>query len=667
MSHSVPLGEASRERGRDVRRFRRWATGAEQGGMVESTEQGRRGARAGAPVWLSRGLAAVVGVAALAVTTWGLIRHNNWYLASDQFAFLTIARDLRAGQVFHDAAIFDVVAPLRDPTTRFDALTQTFFLEGGRLWSRYPPGFPLLLAAAGVIGGEAGEHALNPLLYVATLGALAWLAHRLLAPLGAAAAAGAAALVPWGVLLVPTSVHLWGITVARDLPAHLCGVLALIAALGGHPVRAGLALGFACDIRPDALLYGLPLALIFALERVPLRARLKGAAAFVVALTPLLLWNFLTQGSILGFGQEMEFRALFSSRQVESPIATAQALPFVSGGAFRLQNLRHTLPANAGDLWAAFGFSLLLAGVAPWVSRGRRARVAAALLPYPAAALVFYSCWSHPDPRYLAGAALLLDATVAVGAVAICALPAQRALERWLRVVACLGIAVLAWRMGGSSAPATLVLAASASAGALVWALVGGALLPRPALDDARSLAWLAGSVALLPALGLCTLGLGRLASGSASYGPFPRAQAEQARAEITTLMPPGSLVIAGEGVGRPVENLRLYGGLEAFLPSELALLGVKPEVAALLVVARGGRAFFLMDDSDARLPRSGSANVALREIARRSGPALLDWFVDPRGAPAGLALREFVLTEDGQRDLRRYLDALGARAKLAP
>ncbi len=629
--------------------------------MVETTEQesGAEPANPRAAVWFARGLAAVVGVAALAVTTWGLMRHNNWYLASDQFAFLTIARDLRAGQVFHDSAIFDVIAPLRDSTTRFDALTQTFFLEGDHLWSRYPPGFPLLLAAAGAIAGEAGEHALNPLLYLATLGALAWLAHRLLAPLGAAAAAGAAALVPWVVLLVPTSVHLWGITVARDLPAHLCGVLALIAALGGHTLLAGLALGFACDIRPDALLYGLPLALVFAHERVPLRARLQAAGAFAVALTPLFLWNFLTQGSILGFGQEAEFRALFSSRAIESPIAAAQALPFVSGGAFQIQNLRHTLPANARDLWAAFGLSLLFAGALPWVSRGRRALVAAALLPYPGAALVFYSCWSHPDPRYLAGAALLLDATVAIGAVAVCALPAERASERWLRVVACLGIAVLAWRTGGSSAAATLVLAASASAGALVWALVGPAILSRRA-----ALAWLAGGVALLPALGLCTLGLGRLAAGSASYGPFPRAQAERARAEIGTLMPPGSLVIAGEGFGRPVENLRLYGGLEAFHPSELALFGVKPDVAALLVIARGGRAFFLMDDGDPRLPRSASANVSLREVARRSGPALLDWFVDPRGAPEGIALREFVLTPDGQRDLRDYLDALDARAE---
>ena len=37
-----------------------------------------------------------------------------------------------------------------------------------------------------------------------------------------------------------------------------------------------------------------------------------------------------------------------------------------------------------------------------------RPTFAAALIPYPLIALVFYSCWSHPDPRYLAGAILCL-------------------------------------------------------------------------------------------------------------------------------------------------------------------------------------------------------------------------------------------------------------------
>ena len=50
---------------------------------------------------------------ALAIAARGLWRHNNWYLATDQFAFLTFASDLRRGTVFHDDAVFERIAPDR--------------------------------------------------------------------------------------------------------------------------------------------------------------------------------------------------------------------------------------------------------------------------------------------------------------------------------------------------------------------------------------------------------------------------------------------------------------------------------------------------------------------------------------------------------------------------
>ena len=640
-----------------------------EGSGDEGSTEAARGVKSPAgrdAIKLARTLAWLLGGVALVVTSWGLYRHNNWYLASDQFAFLTIARDLREGQVFHDAAIFEIVAPLRHADNRYDALTQTFYLEGERLWSRYPPGFPLLLAGVGALGGETAEHALNPLLYLATLGALAWLLHRLVAPLDGVAAAGAAALVPWVVLLVPTSVHRWGITVARDLPAHLAAVLALIAALGGQVVLTGVALGVACDIRPDALLYGLPIAALFALRRVALRRQMLGALAFALAIVPLLVWNLLTEGSIFAFGQAGEFRELFTALSSAAPVAAAQALPFVSGGAFQLAHLRQTLPVNAADLWRAFGLSLVFVLLALKASRTRRPFVLVALLPYPIAALFFYSCWSHADPRYLAGAALLLDAAVALGAVLVCAQPAAGVVERLFRVVVCVALVVGSWMQAGSASAVTLALGAAASAGTLFWALTGGST-GRVGSGD-RTLAylpdreWLRAVLAMLPALGLSGLALFRLASGSASYGPFPREQVEAAQLAVAEVMPPGSLVIAAEGLGRPVENLRFYSGLQAFHPSELGFFNVRPDVAALLFLARGGRAFFLMQDWDSRLPASNSEDVLLRVVARRSGPALLDWFIDPRAATQGLALRELVLTPRGRQRLEEYIVALSAK-----
>src|SRR5215468_8969764 len=61
---------------------------------------------------------------ALVVAARGLERHTTWYLASDQFAFLTQADDLRHGRVFHDPGEFAAVASnvppgqTATPTTR---------------------------------------------------------------------------------------------------------------------------------------------------------------------------------------------------------------------------------------------------------------------------------------------------------------------------------------------------------------------------------------------------------------------------------------------------------------------------------------------------------------------------------------------------------------------
>ena len=192
---------------------------------------------------------------ALVVAARGLERRTTWYLASDQFAFLTFADDLRHRHVFHDAGSLAVLAAGVPPGQTVDAYYLTYLWRDGKVFSRYPPGFPLLLALAGALGGERAQHLLNPLLYLVLLVALAWLTWRLLdgAPPGLATAAAAA--TPWALLVIPAEVHYWGITVARDLPAHLLAIGALAAACAGRFSLAGLALGIACTMRPDAILY----------------------------------------------------------------------------------------------------------------------------------------------------------------------------------------------------------------------------------------------------------------------------------------------------------------------------------------------------------------------------------------------------------------------------
>src|SRR5262245_31293307 len=182
-------------------------TGAEQpravrrvGRLTKPLEDTLRGLRR----MTARRIALALVLLALMVAARGLARRTTWYLASDQFAFLAFADDLRRGTVFHDPATFALLAAAVPPDETTDAYYQTYLWRDGRLWSRYPPGFPLLLAAAGTIGGEQAMHALNPLLYLVLLIALALFSGGLLR--GTTFAAGAAAVAPWALLVIPTEV-----------------------------------------------------------------------------------------------------------------------------------------------------------------------------------------------------------------------------------------------------------------------------------------------------------------------------------------------------------------------------------------------------------------------------------------------------------------------------
>ena len=71
----------------------------------------------------------------------------------------------------------------------------------------------------------------DDLVLVGVLGRLA--AH--LAPSSAAVWAAAAATM-WALLVIPVEVHYWGITIARDLPAHLLALAAVLSARAGSPL-----------------------------------------------------------------------------------------------------------------------------------------------------------------------------------------------------------------------------------------------------------------------------------------------------------------------------------------------------------------------------------------------------------------------------------------------
>ena len=574
---------------------------------------------------------------ALVVAARGLTRRNTWYLASDQFAFLAFADDLRHGTVFHDPATLSLLAAAVPRGETADAYYQTYLWRDGRLWSRYPPGFPLLLAAAGVIGGERAMHGLNPLLYLVLLAALALLTRTLLD--GSSIAAGAAAAAPWALLVIPTEVHYWGITVARDLPAHLLGLAALGAACTGRFGLAGLALGLACTIRPDALLYALSLGAIGLVVRPSPRAVVAATAAFLVGVAPLLAYNTITQGHPLAFTQGMEFRQLLGAGpRVPSMIAAATLppVPLVSGGGFRLRHLPHVLPQNLRYLAAAFGLFLLPAiGALAWGLR-RRPVVAAALAPHLLVSVVFFSCWGRPDPRYLMGAVLALLVLAAVGTTlwsARLVAPGLTVRTR-LTLVGITTGAVLASPLVFPSQPQRRPLEIVAGGGAAAAGLAG--LTPA-----------LAGSAVavgpLVPALAFAGIGLARVVGGTGTRDPFQRPRVARARKAIEALVPSDALVITTPALGRPAENITRYTHADAHYEGELTILGTTPADVARRARGAGRRVFLLMPDSmPPPLPRD-----ALAEVARRRGADLYDWFADP-GHAAEAVLFEVVRAPDG-------------------
>jgi len=596
-------------------------------------------------------VALALACVALGFASWGLLRLNTWYLASDQFAFLTFADDLRSGTVFHDDSALALIQPHPRANWTYDALAQTYYWRDGRLFTRYPPGFPALLALAGAVFGEGGQHALNPVLYLVTLVVLAVLTWTLVRERSEELGLGAAVAAMWLMLLLPTRMHLWGITVARDLPAHLLALLALLAAARRAPVWSAVALGLACTVRPDAAIYLSSVGAIFALVRPAPRRLLMAAAAFAICASPVLVYNFAVEGNPFRFTQGAEFRDLLGALPAEDGIVRVAASILPSGGAFQISNLPTTMPGNAIYLLTAFGwFSGFVVFAVGWGLRHQRLLVAA-LVPYAVVAFVFYSCWSHPDARYLAGVAACLVPLAAVGAVVVCT-----------------GVA----RAGAVGRLLALLLAAVPLARALG---VAPGLIPAPgragvvtaiAIVVLAVFGWLPGLAtrrsrlgALAPAIAFGVLGIVLVVRSRGARDPFQYPQVERAREVVREMMPAGSLVVTTTTLGRPAENLRHYSDVEAFYAEELPLLRINADVAMVYFALDGRRVFYLLDARDRERLSRVSRGAEVRRVEHRQGADLLEWYVDPRRAPAGAVLYELTLSEARAEEVRLLLDLL--------
>jgi hypothetical protein len=525
----------------------------------------------------------------------------SWYLAVDQLGYLLFARDLLAGRIFHTWAPAQALATrLPDPT---DVLAQSYLWDHGTLYSRYAPGFPIILALWTGLFGESAAHALNPLVFLAVLGVvmvLVWQVYRSL---------WRGTIVVTLAFLYPTGLTLWALTPTRDLSAHFCGLLGLAVLAGRGPLGwlpalgAGLALGYAASIRPDAVLYLIPAAVLAvsrwrAHRRPGSFARLASAGALGVAvgLAPSLLYYGAATGNPFRPTQAVEVEDFFGPARLEGLLdaPTDAKIGFpprawrggdlepVSGEGMKLAYLSTTLPGNWAKIRKLYGnVPIALAAVGLAATAVLRPAFALALASYLVTALLFYSCWGRPYGRYLVSIWLLTPILIVDGMLG------SVELVRYL------------WRRDGTD-----LARRGAVAGALFLAVFYIAAGPHAdgtvRLDLTRLL--VIGTVAALgaaaasPALRVVPIAAPIFAVVLVVFGsarlaePSPRATVQRpevtrAAAVAQRTFAPRAVLITTEDVGRPAENYEYYAGVPSFYLTDLQRWRIPIEEAVFLLM----------------------------------------------------------------------------------
>lgn len=541
--------------------------------------------------WL-RQLAGCLLLLSAVVVVWWIHDRTSWYLAIDQFGYLSFAENLRAGRVSYPSDLAHMLTYAHYGET-VDAFGQTYILTDGEFFSRYAPGFPIILAIVGGLFGEAAVHEVNAVAMGLVLLAIAWVTRRLLHSswLGLAAALMAT--------MLPMELLLWSISPLRDVPCHVLTMssLALLVPLTAEsrPSRARLLIaaflmGYAVSMRVDAVLYLVPCGLLLWWQGPWPKARLAAAAlTFLLGVSPLLAYNQVATGNPLLPTQALEFNELLS-RAPKVPQAAegasllarilspdeAQAADAIKGpkqfrllnqgGGFRLSHLETTLPGNLRQFWKIFGSLGLAFGMLGALLSVRRPILLLTTVPYIVLATVFYSFWTRSDPRYLAGAFLLFTPLVLHGVrEAVAALGQFR--EK--------GAPRLGYGLGCLVAGLAVYLATGIDrnvASALPYvslALLGGIVL------GTLSAVW-RGSIwaRQMFAVGLAVLLFGtfcwrthRSWGGRASFGAE---QVALAQANFEALVEDRALVLTSYRYGRPAENINYYTGADAVYLEEL-------------------------------------------------------------------------------------------------
>ncbi|MGH7893866.1 MAG: hypothetical protein ACREQL_04310 [Candidatus Binatia bacterium] len=605
----------------------------------------------------------------------------TWYLAVDQFGYLQFAHDLLQGKVLHDWEPARALGRLMPSPT--DVLAQTYVFDDGRMWCRYAPGFPMLLAGWLAAFGDMGAHYLNPTIYILFLAIVIAFTWRL------TASAWRGLIVTTLMVGCPTMMYLWALTLTRDLSAHLFAFSGLFLLLRhrGHRLGArrvllaSVLLGFAGSIRNDAILYLIPAAMIVASqwwrEGPAPAAMLRPIGAAVLGVTigllPTFGLNVVATGNPFLPTQGMELQQLLTSTPpatsdgprigYPSPGWRGTTVAQVHGGGLRLENIPKTLPAYWAGLRSSYGPVLLgLAGLGTVVALVTRPLLVLVALPYVGAAFLLYSGWIRPDRRYFIGVYTFIPLLVSEG---VCG-PVD--LVRWLArrfgdgpargtavVLALVGLAVAIWVSPAVTGPSPDTANSVLRVLGWVLPLAGGLGAMAAALSPRQRV-----TAVMTPLLAAVLVGysVARVAASGEARSGFQKSQMLRARQTIQNTFEPRSVVITTEEIGRPAENLEHYAGVYALYVTDLERWHVPAWKAALAFLYAGLRPYILIQATAPE--RDGMladlrANGMIAERVQTIPPALnMDYFVAApfhRGLPLELYRVSYPIAEKIMRD----------------
>lgn len=528
-----------------------------------------------------------------AVVVWWVHDRTSWYLAIDQFGYLSFAENLRAGRASYPSDVAGMLTYAHYGKV-VDVFGQTYLLTDGALYSRYAPGFPILLAIVGALFGEPAAHDVNAVAMGLVLLAIAWVTRRLLQAswLGLAAALMAT--------MLPMELLLWSISPLRDVPCHvltMSGLALLIPSVEGlRPSRgrlllAGLLIGYAVAMRVDAILYLVPCLLLLWWQGPWPRRQLAGAALmFLLGVSPLLVYNQIATGNPLLPTQALEFNQVLSqgpqkdkgssllaglllpdeARAAVTPAAPVrgpqQYQKLNQGGGFRLSHLRTTLPGNLRQFPKVFGELGVALGIFGACLAIRRPILFLATVPYIFLATFFYSFWTRADPRYLAGAFLLFTPLILFGARELVAALGQfrekgiPAVGYVMALLTVAGAGVLAYGLN-LQVPSALPLVLLALLGAIASGALSAAVSARMQAHQVF------GFVLGVLLVGTFCWRTHQSWGGRASFGAE---QVALAQANFEALVEDQALVLTSYRYGRPAENINYYTGADAIYLEEL-------------------------------------------------------------------------------------------------